>query len=82
MPYVVTDDCILCGVCEAGCPTGAAQLGELTCQIDPDVCIECGDCELNCPSGAIIFVEQEESVLSRTASDQRQDAGDQYQRCH
>ncbi len=60
MPYRVTDACILCGACVAGCPTGAAQEGETQCEIDVNICIECGTCEQNCPSGAIVFVEEDE----------------------
>ena len=68
MPYIVTDECILCGACVVGCPGDAIEEGETKCQINVELCIECGTCEQNCPSGAIIFVEQEESVLSQTAS--------------
>jgi len=68
MPYVVTDECILCGACVVGCPSGAVEEGEAKCQINADLCLECGTCEANCPSAAIIFVEQEEPVSSRTAS--------------
>mgnify|MGYP001025960455 CR=1 FL=1 len=57
MPYIVTDECILCEACVIGCPSGAIQEGETKCEIDIDVCIECGTCEENCPSGAIIFLE-------------------------
>jgi ferredoxin len=60
MPYLVTDECILCGACVAGCPSGAIEEGETKSQIDTDLCIECGTCEANCPSGAIIWVEVEE----------------------
>jgi uncharacterized Fe-S center protein len=59
MPYVVTEDCILCGVCVALCPTGAVSEGETQSFIDIDICIECGTCEENCVSEAIIFVEEE-----------------------
>jgi ferredoxin len=59
MPYVVTDECILCGVCVAGCPTGAVSEGETKCSIDVSICIECGTCAENCVSEAIIFVEEE-----------------------
>jgi ferredoxin len=59
MPYLVTDDCILCGVCVAGCPSGAIEEGETKSRINVDICLECGTCAQNCPSGAIIFVEME-----------------------
>jgi ferredoxin len=57
MPYVVTEQCIQCGACVAGCPTGAAKEGESRSYIDVSICIECGTCEQNCPVMAIIFVE-------------------------
>jgi ferredoxin len=60
MPYLVTDDCILCGVCVAGCPVDAIEEGETKAEIDVELCIECGTCEANCMSEAIIFVELEE----------------------
>ena len=68
MPYIVTDECILCGACVVGCPGDAIEEGETKCQINVELCIECGTCEANCPSAAIIFVEQEESASSPTAS--------------
>ena len=59
MPYVVGDDCILCGVCVAVCPTGSIQEGELKCFIDVSECIECGTCVETCVSEAILFIEEE-----------------------
>ena len=59
MPYVVTDECILCGVCVSLCPTGSIHEGELKCFIDVDECIECCTCVENCVSEAIIFIEEE-----------------------
>ena len=59
MPYVVTDECILCGVCVVGCPTESISEGETKCVIDESTCIECGTCVENCVSEAIIFVEEE-----------------------
>ncbi len=64
MPYRITDECILCGACVAGCPSSAVKEGETRCEIDVNVCIECGTCEQNCPSSAIVFVEQEDAVVS------------------
>jgi ferredoxin len=61
MPYVVTDECILCGACEVGCESGAITEGETRAIIDINICIECGICEQNCPSDAIIFVDDEEA---------------------
>lgn len=60
MPYVVTDECILCGACVAGCPSDAIEERETKTYILVDLCIECGTCEQNCPSGAIIWVDLDE----------------------
>jgi ferredoxin len=60
MPYLITDECILCAACVVGCPSGAIEEGETKSYILVDLCIECGTCEQNCPSGAIIWVEPEE----------------------
>lgn len=68
MPYVVTDECIQCGVCIAGCSSGAAQEGEGKSYIDPSICIECGLCAENCPVSAIIYVEEEAKVADASAS--------------
>ena len=57
MPYIVTDACILCGACVAGCESNAISEGETQSHIDPELCVECGTCARNCPSDAIIFVE-------------------------
>lgn len=60
MPYVVSDECILCGACVAGCANGAIREGDTKSVIDPNLCIECGTCADNCPSGAITFVEEKD----------------------
>jgi len=62
MPYVVTDECILCGACVVGCESDAITEGETQNHINIDICIECGTCERNCPSDAIIFVDEEEAA--------------------
>lgn len=62
MPYIVTDKCILCGACVAGCESNAITEGETQSHIDITICIECGTCEMNCPSDAIIFEEETETV--------------------
>lgn len=62
MPYVVTDECILCGACVVGCESDAIIEGEMKTHINIEICIECGTCERNCPSDAIIFVDEDEAA--------------------
>lgn len=62
MPYVVTDECILCGACIAGCESEAITEGETQAHINIDICVECGTCERNCVTEAIIFVSEEEAA--------------------
>lgn len=52
MPYVISDECVNCGACAAGCPVGAISEGDGKHVIDPDLCVECGACEATCPVGA------------------------------
>lgn len=72
MPYVVTDQCIQCGACVAGCETGAITEGDTQSHIDVTICIECGTCQINCPSEAIIFVEEVEKAPQIASSDSSQ----------
>ena len=51
--YVISDACISCGACAAGCPAEAISEGANHMEINPDVCLECGACESTCPVGAI-----------------------------
>jgi ferredoxin len=60
MPYKVTDLCILCGACSAGCESNAITDGDTQAHIDVSLCVECGTCERNCPSEAIIWVDESE----------------------
>jgi ferredoxin len=60
MPYVVTEACILCGACSAGCESDAITEGETQAHIDVTICVECGTCERNCPSEAIIYMDESE----------------------
>lgn len=62
MPYIVTDECILCGACEAGCEVEAITELDTQAYIDIDICIECGTCERNCPMEAILFVEDGDAL--------------------
>ena len=57
MAYVIGNDCLSCGSCEAGCPVEAIKEGDGKYEINPDLCIECGACEATCPVGAISLAE-------------------------
>jgi Fe-S-cluster-containing hydrogenase component 2 len=41
--------CVLCGVCTAVCPTGAVELGDLSVTVIAARCRGCGDCVQACP---------------------------------
>ena len=41
MAYLINDDCISCGACEAECPNAAISEGETIYIIAPDKCTEC-----------------------------------------
>ena len=69
MPYVVTSECIQCGVCFAGCESSAITEGDTQSYIDPAICIECGLCKQNCPSDAIIYVEETKQEEPASASE-------------
>lgn len=52
MAYVISDDCISCGTCEAECPVSAISAGDAKYVIDADACIDCGTCASVCPVSA------------------------------
>lgn len=61
MPYLITDECMQCGACEAGCESNAIHEGPDKFVIDQDICIECGTCEMNCPFDAIVYIDKKGS---------------------
>ena len=52
MAYVINDECINCGGCEAECPVGAIAAGDGKYVINADECLDCGACAGVCPVGA------------------------------
>jgi ferredoxin len=67
MAYRITEACLKCGICVAGCPAGAIIPGEKIVEfdgfvlqpvsIDPEKCTDCGVCvstEYWCPAQAIV----------------------------
>ncbi|NMB07265.1 MAG: 4Fe-4S binding protein [Tissierellia bacterium] len=53
MAYKISDECIMCGSCEAECPVEAISAGDDKYVIDPDLCIDCGSCSEVCAVDAI-----------------------------
>ncbi len=51
--YIITNECIGCGLCQANCPVSAIGMGEEHRVIDQSVCIKCGTCFEACPVEAI-----------------------------
>lgn len=49
---VISDSCVKCGTCAAGCPTGCIRPDFTT---DPSKCIMCMACVRHCPQKAIDF---------------------------
>ena len=52
MAYKISDECISCGACAAGCPVEAISEGDGKYVIDEDACIDCGAFADTCPVGA------------------------------
>jgi formate hydrogenlyase subunit 6/NADH:ubiquinone oxidoreductase subunit I len=52
MKYVITSECVICGLCVEVCPVSAIIDGEEHLVIT-DACISCGKCAEVCPVEAI-----------------------------
>ena len=51
----ISEDCILCLLCQKNCPTGAIKKDSRNMVIDHSLCISCMRCATNCPRSAILL---------------------------
>jgi ferredoxin len=75
MSTMITDACILCGICEPECPNGAIREGRDAFEIDPNLCTECvgfhdseqcaAVCPVDCCVSDPLRVESEEKLFRR-----------------
>jgi len=60
MAYMITEECIACGACEAECPTESISEGEEIYVINWETCVECvghydePQCAAVCPVDACV----------------------------
>jgi len=52
MAFIITSECVKCGMCVDVCPVGAIIEGEEQ-YIITNTCIQCGQCKEVCPIDAI-----------------------------
>lgn len=60
MPYIITNDCIMCDACLPECPENAITAGDPVYIIHQQLCTDCGDCAEVCPTEACIPIDDEE----------------------
>ncbi len=53
MPFEISEECLVCGVCMDECPADAISEGEDQFYIDPDECTDCGACQEVCPNESV-----------------------------
>jgi ferredoxin len=54
MAYIISTDCMDCGVCEYMCTRGAIFEAKRQFVIRKDACDDCGECVPYCPARAIV----------------------------
>ena len=73
MAYIIGEECISCGACEAECPVSCISAGDGKYEIDASQCIECGSCAYVCPA-RIPLVQQFRVAKMRVQEKRRAEA--------
>ncbi len=58
MSYIITSECIACGICADDCPVEAISEADEIYVINPELCTDCGNCAENCPVDAPVPVAE------------------------
>lgn len=66
MAYIISTDCMDCGVCEFMCPEGAIFEAKRQFVIRKDLCNDCAACVPYCPARAIVHREEFEARQQRS----------------
>ena len=71
--YIISSDCMRCGICEHMCPVEAIVEAKRQLIILKQVCTGCGECVPYCPIRAIVpsaeFAERQELTVSAMLTD-------------
>ena len=66
MAYIISSDCMNCGVCEYMCPQDAIFAAKNQFVIRKDPCNDCGICVPYCPARAIVRRDEFAARQQRT----------------
>jgi NAD-dependent dihydropyrimidine dehydrogenase PreA subunit len=66
MAYIISTDCMDCGVCEYMCPEGAIFEAKRQFVIDKNKCNDCGVCVPYCPARAIVHRSEFDARQARS----------------
>jgi MinD superfamily P-loop ATPase len=67
MPYIISAECMDCGVCVTMCPKSAIFESDRGFAIRGDRCDQCGTCAPYCPARAIVRRDRFSVSNNRTA---------------
>jgi NAD-dependent dihydropyrimidine dehydrogenase PreA subunit len=73
MAYIISADCMDCGVCEFMCPQDAIYEAKTQFVIRKERCNDCGECVPFCPARAIVpaagYADRRERTVRKVLGD-------------